>query len=217
MKKLMSVAIALAISTAPITSLAADNIRIFLNGNYLAMPVEPQIINDRTMVPLRAIFEGLGATVNWEQDTQTIRSQKNGIFVMMQIGNPIMTVNDEPIVLDAVPVISNGSTLVPVRAIAESYNMRVNWDADERIVSISNMTPLVPGKYVFDYDTYDITNHENAYVTVGKTKYHISVPDNMSIERTHYYMNHELYSDTIWGSTDSISLEFNTAFSSTIQ
>ena len=99
--------------------------------------VLPKIINDRTMVPLRAIFEAIGAKVDWYGETRTIVSSKDDIEIRMQIDNNIMHVNDNIITLDAFPCIDNDRTLVPVRAIAESFGFDVAWDGETRTVTIT--------------------------------------------------------------------------------
>ena len=55
---------------------AEDNIAVLINGSEVKFDVAPTLINNRTMVPLRAIFEALGAAVEWNGDTQTVKRQK---------------------------------------------------------------------------------------------------------------------------------------------
>lgn len=102
-------------------------ISVYLNGRKLSFDVQPQIINGRTMVPMRKIFEELGTVVGWNNNTQRAISVKKGDVVSVSIGGQYLTVNDEQKLLDSPPVIISGRTLVPVRAIAESYNCDVEW------------------------------------------------------------------------------------------
>ena len=210
MKKLLSIILSSVLSVCSVTAFSADTIRIVLNGTDLNMSVPSQIIDGRTMVPLRGIFQHLGATVEWNQETRTITSQKDGTEVIMQVDNPVMTVNGETIVLDVAPVIVNDNTLVPVRAIAESYNMRVNWYDEDKVVAISDITPLIPGDYVFDYESYEIMDHNNAYVTIGKTKYYAAIPEELNIVRERCYANHEIFCDDIWYRSSETTMRFNT-------
>ena len=113
-------------------------ITVLLNNAQLEFDVSPQIINDRTMVPLRKIFETLGANVDWNQEDSSISSVKNSIKVYMQVGNPIMLVNGKEVTLDSPPIIIDGRTLVPVRAISEAYGANVDWNGDTRTVRITN-------------------------------------------------------------------------------
>lgn len=75
--------------------MAKDNITVELDGKEIVFDVQPQLINDRTMVPLRAIFEALGATVAWDQSTKTVISTKGETVIVLTIDNPIMKVNGE--------------------------------------------------------------------------------------------------------------------------
>ena len=112
------------------TSFADRNptgISVYLNGKKLSFDVQPQIINSRTMVPMRKIFEELGTVVGWNNNTQRAISVKKGDVVSMSIGGQYITVNGEQKLLDSPPIIISGRTLVPVRAIAESFNCDVDW------------------------------------------------------------------------------------------
>lgn len=104
-----------------------SGITLYLNGEKLSFDVQPQIINGRTMVPMRKIFESLGTVVGWNNNTQKAISVKKGDVVSVSIGGQYLTVNGEQKLLDSPPVIISGRTLVPVRAIAESFNCDVEW------------------------------------------------------------------------------------------
>ncbi|MGN1318674.1 MAG: stalk domain-containing protein [Lachnospirales bacterium] len=110
--------------------------KLINEGNVTTIDVPAQIINSRTMVPLRAIFEALDAEVNWDGDTRTITSTKNDITVKMQIGSNILYKNSEEKVLDVPAQIVDSRTLVPVRAIAEAYDCKVEWDGTTQTVTI---------------------------------------------------------------------------------
>ncbi len=119
-----------------------DEITVKLNGSPISFDVPPQIINDRTMVPLRAIFEALGADVEWNGEKQTILAVKGGVRVLLQIGVLMIAkqVNGGEISLikiDSAPIIIDNRTLVPVRAVAESFDCTVDWDGTTRTVNIS--------------------------------------------------------------------------------
>ena len=93
------------------------------------------------MVPMRAIFEALGATVDWNEAEQSITSTREGITIYMAIDNPVITVNGEGITLDVAPVKINDRTLVPIRAVAESFEAEVLWDEDAQRVDIKTASP----------------------------------------------------------------------------
>ena len=117
--------------------LADNGITIKIDGQAVAFDVSPQIINNRTMVPMRKIFETLGATVEWDQNTKTVTSTKGGTTVSLTIDNPKMSVNGNIVTLDTPACIIDNRTLVPVRAIAEAFQTEVNWDEGTKTVSIS--------------------------------------------------------------------------------
>lgn len=110
--------------------------KVTLNGNRLEFDVQPQAINNRTMVPLRTIFEALGATVNWNQTTQTVTATKDETTVSLTLNSTTMYKNGEAITLDVAPISLNNRTLVPVRAVAESFGCDVKWDQNSGTVNI---------------------------------------------------------------------------------
>lgn len=116
----------------------SDNggIKVKKDGKYLTFDQLPITVNDRTMVPLRKIFESIGAKVYWNETDQSITAIKGGKTIKMQIGNNTMTVNEKNITLDVSPQIVGSRTLVPVRAIAESFDMTVDWDGYTNTVNI---------------------------------------------------------------------------------
>ena len=113
-----------------------DGIKIFLNGRQLEFDVEPMIINGRTMVPMRVIFEVLGAEVSWDGQTQTAIGETKKTTVKITIGKDYLLKNDNIVVLDSPAVIVSGRTLVPVRAIAESLDCKVEWYGETQVVEI---------------------------------------------------------------------------------
>lgn len=117
---------------------AADDIRVLLDGKELSFDVPPQIIDDRTMVPLRAIFEAMGAAVDWDGDTRTVTAVKDSTTVTMTVGSYEIYVSGEQITLDVPPQLVDDRTLVPARAVAESFGAAVDWDGDTRTVIIAS-------------------------------------------------------------------------------
>lgn len=111
-------------------------IKVILNGKQLEFDVEPMLINNRTMVPMRVIFEALGAEVSWEQETQTAIGKTKKTTVKITIGKDYLLKNDNIVVLDSPAVVVSGRTLVPVRAIAESLDCKVEWHGETRVVEI---------------------------------------------------------------------------------
>ncbi len=127
----------------------ADNdIKVLLDGQELNFDVPPQLINSRTMVPMRKIFEAMGATVDWNGNTQTVTAIKNDITVIMQIDNTVIKVNGENITLDVPPQLVDSRTLVPARAVAESLKAKVDWDGATSTVIISTYNSVNAYNYL---------------------------------------------------------------------
>ena len=137
--KMIAALAAAAMALASVSAVAdAPEVSVRLNGGLLNFDVPPQIINERTMVPLRAIFEALGAEVDWDQATETVTSVRDDVTIKMTIGENVIYINDKPTELDVAPLIIDERTLVPVRAIAEGFGASVDWDQDRYCVIISS-------------------------------------------------------------------------------
>jgi len=88
-------------------------------------------------VPLRPIFEALGAEVDWGQATQTVTAVKGDIIITLRIGSRTLLKNGQEIRLDVPAMIVGGRTMVPARAVAESLGTKVEWDQRTRTVTIT--------------------------------------------------------------------------------
>lgn len=97
----------------------------------------PVVQNDRTLVPIRAIIEAMGGTVEWSQETQIATLNYGEDTVRLVIDSNTAYLNDAPNTLDAAPVIINGRTMLPIRFIAESFGFDVAWDSAESKITIS--------------------------------------------------------------------------------
>jgi len=115
-----------------------NEIQVRLNGEIVLFDTYPEINNGRTMVPLRAIFEALDATVDWNGETRTVVSYKGGKIVSFAIDSNIMYVNGVPVELDSPAYIKDGRTLVPVRAVSEAFDINVDWNGETRTVNLTN-------------------------------------------------------------------------------
>ena len=181
MKKILSVFIAALMLMTSFTAVhCEDDIKVTLDGQEIVFDVPPQIINERTLVPMRAIFEALGAEVEWSQELQTVLAFKDSKFITMTIGANIFTVGDSgsdnapaKIELDVPPQIIGDRTLVPIRAVSESLDCDVDWDGNSRtvIITSANSEPEptaapaavptdAPIEYIIEYDD---TNERQAH------------------------------------------------------
>ena len=112
----------------------ADNadpvVTVFVDGEQIAFDVDPIIENGRTLVPMRFIFEALDAKVEWVNETNTAIATKNDTKIEITIGENKLIKNGEEIELDVPAKLINDRTLVPVRAVSEGLNAKVDWDGE---------------------------------------------------------------------------------------
>ena len=145
-KKLISTAItaALIVKTAAFmpgcASASAGEIKVIYDGNELSLDATPQIVNDTTLVPMRAVFEAFGAKVKWDGDTQTVTAKKKSKTITMTVGSDEISKNEEIIKAQTAPEIIEGRTMVPVRAISELLGLDVDWNGEDRIITITTPT-----------------------------------------------------------------------------
>jgi len=110
------------------TPIETMGINLKMGSTYIYSDVEPTIINSRTMVPMRAIFEALKATVTWDEATATATGEKDGKIIKITRDSATAYVDGKEVTLDSPATIIDGRFLVPVRFIAESFGVEVNWD-----------------------------------------------------------------------------------------
>lgn len=117
---------------------AEAEITVSVNGAELSFDQPPVIINDRTLVPMRAIFESLGAAIEWDGDNFVVTARKDDKTIVLAIGSSTMYINDVPVQLDVPSRLINDKTMVPVRAVAEGLSSDVTWDEAQNKVIIQS-------------------------------------------------------------------------------
>ncbi len=141
MKKTVSILTASAI-IASMSAVSAQNNTpsVTVNGAKLEFTdnVTPFIDeeSERTLVPMRDIFEAVGAVVQWDESTQTVIAVKDSSFVTLQIGSEKAFVNSEEKQLDVKALIKDDRTFVPLRFVSEALGAEVEWDNDNYTVVI---------------------------------------------------------------------------------
>ena len=144
MKKVLSLFIALVMIASSFTFttsvFAQDEIKIVINGKEQTYDVMPVIVNGRTLVPMRGIFEALGAQVTWIEPTRTVVGSRDRKYIKLRIDSDTYYVDgiEQEKKLDVPATIINGRTMVPVRFIAESFGEQVNWNNDTKTVEITS-------------------------------------------------------------------------------
>ena len=130
-------------------SMESNDITIYINESVLSCDTAPYIENGFTMVPMRKIFEALGADVSWDGLARTITATKEATVITLEIDNPVIYINNAAEELAAAPVIKNGSTYVPLRAVSQSLGASVEWLGYKKSVYIDS-----PKVYNADYQSY---------------------------------------------------------------
>ena len=118
-------------------------IKILINNHFLECDQPPVIKDNRTLVPMRAIFEALGAEVSWDESTKTATGTKDGKEVSVSVSENSISINGEKKEIDVPAQIIGDRTMVPVRAISEAFDCSVQWNGLKKCVIIipKNQTP----------------------------------------------------------------------------
>ncbi|HEY8500151.1 MAG TPA: stalk domain-containing protein, partial [Clostridia bacterium] len=140
------------------------DIKVYVNDNLIGFDVQPFFYKSRTMVPIRGVFEAMGALVEWDNYTKTVEVSKGGIEVRVQLDNPVALVNGRRISMDVPAVGLNGRIFVPVRFISEALGADVDWDNNTKTVYINET--------IFNKELGNILNG-GRYATDGVWNYYI--------------------------------------------
>ena len=203
MKKWLCVVLAavMVLSSVSAVVFADDEITVTVDGKQLEFDVAPIIENGRTLVPMRAIFEALGAVVDWDEDSKTVTAKTESKTLLITIGENNLGIIEKVFIpqkikidedgpdtedniaytdatvrtvpLDVPAKIIDGRTLVPIRAISEGLDADVAWNAEEKIVSITQKTPryeAYPDIEVAD-EFKDIVVEDATELEFGKISY----------------------------------------------
>ncbi|MDR1066438.1 MAG: copper amine oxidase N-terminal domain-containing protein [Clostridiales bacterium] len=153
-----------------VTVLASDDfdpkppIKVYIDGKLQSFPDQKPIIeNDRVLTPMRVIFEALEMDVDWNDETKTVVASKGDVAIRFVINEPAIVRNGDSVQLDVAPKILNDRTLVPLRAIAESFEgSRVDWaDATRSVYIISPERLLEASKTGGYFDKPNANSYAN--------------------------------------------------------
>lgn len=154
LKKIIGYAVALLVSYSSMATYAqAASVRpvhipIIVNGQTIQTDASPIMVNNRILVPFRAIAQSTGANIFWNTNTKQVTVQKNKKVIFLTVQSSTATINDQTVTLDAPPIIYKGRTLVPVRFIAESLDANVQWTGKEVRLSWSTLQANKGAVYV---------------------------------------------------------------------
>ncbi|MCF6094061.1 copper amine oxidase N-terminal domain-containing protein [Microaerobacter geothermalis] len=111
-------------------------VSVFIDNIEQFYDQQPVIVNGSTLVPLRGIFETLGADITWDGANRTVTAVKGDAIIVLQIGNALARINGKPIILRQKPEIINNRTMVPLRFVSEALGARVDWEGASKSVFI---------------------------------------------------------------------------------
>ncbi|MDO4301037.1 MAG: copper amine oxidase N-terminal domain-containing protein [Clostridia bacterium] len=144
MKKILSILLALTMLISALafsaTAYAVEYVSVYLNDKAVDFPstdARPQIINNRTYVPVRKTCEALGLEIDWNSKTETMTLTRDGVTIAHTMRSKIVYVNGEAVTFDTASINANNRILMPIRMIAESVGATVTWDDPTRSVHIT--------------------------------------------------------------------------------
>lgn len=118
-----------------------------INGNNQSIDEDgtaPVVIDDRTLLPVRAFVEGIGGKVDWNENSQTATLSYNSDEIRITIGSKTAYLNNAACTIDVTPVIINNRTMLPIRFIAESFGYTVLWTEETQTISITKSASTTP-------------------------------------------------------------------------
>lgn len=195
-KKIVSFVLVFVISiTMIVPVLANGEISVYLDNEQIQFDVAPLLVNGRTMVPMRAIFEKLGAVVYWDDETWTAVANKGNVNVSIAIDDTTLYKNGEAIVLDVPAQLNSGRTLVPLRAVSEAFDCDVQWNGDTQTVNIySTVSNQEESIYIEPPKNIRVVRQQNGSA-------HIQWDKVEGAEYYHFYYQ-EAGEDTFWFDED---------------
>lgn len=142
MRKFQVITIALLILslgfiTPTLSVYAASTITVTIDGVKQTYNPQPQILNGRVMLPLRAVCESLGIEVTYNQETHVARMQKGDTLIIHQIGTDKISINGKQQSFDTASTVIDSRTLVPIRMLAEAIGADVQWIAATNTAAIT--------------------------------------------------------------------------------
>jgi hypothetical protein len=100
----------------------------------------PVIKGGRTLIPVRAITEGFGAELAFNQESQTVTITKGDTVIELTLGSTTAIVNGQEVLMDTKAGLVNNRTYVPLRFVLETLKLSVDWDKDTETIEISDGT-----------------------------------------------------------------------------
>jgi len=145
MKKILSIVLTLVLIFAFASSVSASAntpISVFVNGQRVVFPDQnPVIVDGRTLVPVRGVFEDLNFNVDWNPSTRQVLLTRSNDLIVLTIGSNIFTTNGASHTLDVPAQTIGGRTMLPLRLVLESVGYTLDWNPTTSVVSIASRAP----------------------------------------------------------------------------
>ena len=166
----------LALNAQRLNDRIPQNPRIRIDGKLIQIPYDdqqPEIVDGRVMIPLRAVTESLGFTIEWNAQTQTVMLEGAEYNTVVQVGSYEMSVNGNIVTLDVPAQIINARTMLPVRAVSEATGFDVQWDSLNRTVHI--LSPIT-----IDHWPESLPQHMPGDITLRPEQFFTGIVDHLS-------------------------------------
>ena len=141
-KKIVSLCLtaAMTLSMAAVSAENNNSVTVNINGEAVDFSkydnVMPYIENDITLIPIRAIAEGLGCEVSWDGENQTVEIKGLNDEILLTINSSTAVVNNETVTLDVPAQVVDDRTFVPLRFISENMGAKVEWNEEANLITI---------------------------------------------------------------------------------
>lgn len=113
-----------------------DLIFVCVNGKFLHSDVPTETEQGSTLIPMRALLEALGASIEWDATHRSITTKLKGKVIQLQVDHPVATIDGRPVTMPVPARMKQGRVLIPVRFVSEHLNSKVVWQPGSKIVRI---------------------------------------------------------------------------------
>lgn len=120
-------------------SYPSADVSVYLDDAKLTFDQDPVLVHNTTMVPMRDVFEALGASIKWDATSQTVTGTKGDTEIKITIGSQTAYINGSGVSLTEAAIVVEGRTMVPLRFVSESLGANVKWDSTTRTIRITTV------------------------------------------------------------------------------
>ncbi|KEF38836.1 outer membrane protein [Schinkia azotoformans MEV2011] len=159
-----------------LTQAEQTSISVYVNDNKVVFDQNPVIHGDITLVPLRGVFEKLGAKVDWEQATQAVKVTKEDKTITLKKGSKDAFINNILQKLDTEPQLLNNRIMVPLRFISETLDAKVDWNGTTRTITITQPT-----------STQQTSTNSNSNISIPKNENSTTLTYNDALQKALAY------------------------------